>query len=186
MSLSAAVGVARVARFQADGLAAFDATPAGLLNALVPWLAFALVAFVVLLIAGHPAHALGDLLASTVALLAPAVLSHAVARIWRREHRWLRYAVALAWCQWVMPPALLLALIGSYMLMVLGVPESLSEPAALLALLVYAVALNVFLARRALDLSRWRAAGVVAVVNLGTAAAVVAPGLLAGLLGGAA
>ncbi len=43
MSLSAASGVARLARFRADGLAAFDASPVGLLNALAPWLAFALV-----------------------------------------------------------------------------------------------------------------------------------------------
>ena len=182
MSLSAASGVSRLARFQAAGLEAFDATPAGLLNALTPWLAFALVAFGLLLVAGKPVDAVADLLASTVALLAPPVLSHALARRWGREERWLRYAVAVTWCQWVMPPALLLALMGSYVLMVLGVPETMAEPVALLALLGYAVALNLFLARAALDLSRWRAAGMVATVNLGTAAVVVLPGALAAVL----
>jgi hypothetical protein len=178
MSVSAATGVVRIARFQADGLAAFDATPAGLLHALTPWFAFALVAFLYQMMAGAPVHALSDLLASVVALLAPPVLSHALARLWHREARWLRYAVALAWCQWVMPAALLLALVCSFLMMMAGLPETVAERVAMFATLAYALALNVFLARRGLDLSLWRAVGTVVAVNLGTAAAVVLPVLI--------
>lgn len=182
MSIAAATGVVRIARFEASGLASFDATPQGLLNALTPWLGFALVAAFLLLIYGEPVHALSDLLASVVALLAPPVFSHLLARFWGREERWLRYAVAVAWCQWVMPPALLAALTGSFMLIASGVPDSVAEPLAMAALLGYALALNVFLASRALDLSVWRAAGAVVLVNLATGALVLGPTLIAGLM----
>ena len=70
MSFPPAVGVARLARFRSDGLAAFEATPSGLMNALAPWLAFALVGFVLVLVSGSADTALGDLLGTVVALLA--------------------------------------------------------------------------------------------------------------------
>lgn len=184
MSLPAAIGVARLARFRAEGLAAFDATPGGLLNALAPWLAFALVGFVLLLVGGSPDEALNDLLATVVALLTPAVLSDVLARLWRREAAWLRYAVAFTWCQWIMPPAFLLAGLGIGALVAVGVPEDFAELAGALALLAYALSLHFFVARRALDLSRWRTAILVAIVNVGTGVLVSAPGLLAWLVHG--
>ena len=186
MSLPAAIGVARLARFRADGLASFDATPAGLLNALAPWFAFALVGFVLVLVQGSPLGALGDLLGTTVALLAPTVVSHALARRWGREAAWLRYCVAFTWSQWVMPPALLVAMLGSGMLVAIGVPDDIAELLGALALLTYALALHGFIARRALDLSLWRTVSFVAIVNLGTGVAVTVPVLLRGALEGSA
>lgn len=179
-------GIALLARFDRAGLAEFDASPRGLLNALAPWLAFALVAALLLVIEGDAPQAIADLLASVVALLAPPVTSHALARLWRREAAWLRYAVSLAWCQWVMPPALLVALCGSFLLIASGLPERSAERLAMGGLLLYALALNVFLARRALDLSVWRAVATMLAINLATVAAVVAPGLLAMLARGVA
>jgi hypothetical protein len=178
MSLLAATGVARLARFRADGLAAFDASPAGLLNALAPWLGFALVGFMLVLLSGAPLQALGDLLATVVALLTPSVLSQALARLWGREAGWLRYAVAFTWCQWLMPVALLAALMASGLLIAAGLPEDVAELAAALALLAYSLALQGFLVRRSLDLTRWRLAAMVAAVNVGTAAVVMLPVLL--------
>jgi hypothetical protein len=175
MSLLAATGVARLARFQADGLASFDATPNGLLNALAPWLGFALVGFVLVLVSGSPLQALGDLLATVVALLTPAVLSQALARLWGREAGWLRYAVAFTWCQWVMPAALLASLLGSLALVAIGLPEDIAEFAGAIALLGYSLALHGFLVRRTLNLRRWRLAAMVAAVNLGTVALVMLP-----------
>jgi hypothetical protein len=176
MSFPVAIGVARLARFRADGLAAFDASPAGLLNALAPWLAFALVGFVLMLVAGSPVEALGGLLGTVVALLAPAVLSELLTRLWGREAAWLRYAVAFIWCQWIMPPALLVAMLGSGMLVAAGMPGQIAELLGAIALLVYALALHFFIARQALDLSRWRTAVIVATVNLGTGVLVMVPG----------
>jgi hypothetical protein len=178
MSIQAARGVARLARFRADGLQAFEATPTGLLNALAPWLAFAVVGFVLMIVAGSAQQAIGDLLASIVALLTPPVVSQALARLWGRQDAWLRYAVAFTWCQWVMPVALLATLMASGLLMAAGLPENLAESLAALVLLVYAVSLHGFVIRRALDLSRWRTAGMIIAINLGTVAVVMGPTLL--------
>lgn len=180
MSLSAASGVARLARFRADGLASFDATPVGLLNALAPWLAFALVGSLLALAAGAVREAALDFLASLVALLAPLVVSQALARLWGRGGAWLRYAVAMTWCQWMMPPALLAAVLGSGVMIAVGLPRDLAEALAALAALLYAVGLHWFLARRALVISVWRAGLLVAAVNLGTAALAFGPLLLTG------
>ena len=178
MTAQAAIGVARLARFRADGLDAFDASPTGLMNALAPWLAFALVGFALMLVVGSGRHATGNLLASVVALLTPPVVSHALARLWGRQAAWLRYAVAFTWCQWVMPVALLAAMVVSFLLMAAGLPETLAELLAALALMVYAVALHGFVIRRALGVSRWRTAIMVVAINLGTVAVVAAPRLL--------
>ncbi len=183
MSLAAAAGVARLARFRADGLAAFDATPVGLLNALAPWVAFALVGCGLALAAGSPRAALEGLLGSLVALLAPPVLSQALAQLWRREEAWLRYAVAATWCQWVMPPALLAAVLASGVLMAMGVPQVVAETVAGVALLVYALALHVFLAGRGLGLRLGRAVVLVIVVQIGTGLLTLGPLLLAGARG---
>lgn len=180
MSLSAAAGVARLARFRADGLASFDASPVGLLNALAPWLAFALVGSLLALAAGAVREAALDLLASLVALLAPLVVSQGLARLWGRGAAWLRYAVAMTWCQWMMPPALLAAVLGSGVMIALGVPRNVAETLGALAALLYALALHGFLARRALALSVWRAAVMVTAVNLGTAVLAFGPLFLAG------
>ncbi len=179
MSLAAASGVARLARFRADGLAAFDASPAGLLNALAPWFAFALVGGGLALAGGTPRSAAVDLLGSLVTLLAPPVLSQGLAQLWGRATAWLRYAVAVTWCQWVMPPALLAAVLASGGLIALGVSQRVAEALAGLTALVYALALHLFLARRGLALSLWRAGVVVVAVDLGTAALAWGPLLLA-------
>jgi hypothetical protein len=183
MSLSVAAGVVRLARFRADGLDAFDASPAGLLNALAPWIAFALVGGGLSLLDDTPRVAATDLLASLVALLAPPVLSQGLAQLWGRASAWLRYAVAMTWCQWVLPPALLGAMLASGVLIVLGVPETAAEGAAGLAALGYALALHLFLAQRGLSLSLWRACIVVAGVNLGTGLLAFGPLLLMGVGG---
>ncbi len=186
MSLPAAGGGARLARVRADGLLAFDATPTGLLNALAPWVAFAVVGFVLMLISGTVSAALGDLLGTLVALLTPAVLSEVLARLWRRDAAWLRYAVALTWCQWVMPPALLAAILLSGILVATGLPNEIAELVGALALLAYALALHFFVARQALSLSRWRTAALVALINLGTGVLVTVPVLVQNALDGPA
>jgi hypothetical protein len=186
MSLPAAIGVARLARFRADGLALFDASPSGLLAALTPWFAFALVGFLLVLARDSAGAALGELLGTTVALLTPPVLSHALARRFGREEPWLRYAVAFTWAQWVMPPALLVASLGSGILLAAGLPDDVAEMLGALALLAYALALHGFIARHALALSPWRTAAFVAIVNVGTGIAFTVPVLIQGALEGPA
>ena len=67
-----------------------------------------------LLRGGGPA-ALTDLLATLAVLLAPAVVSFELARVWRREHAWLRFATAFNWCQWGQSP-----LVAALLMLVLG------------------------------------------------------------------
>lgn len=174
-----ATGIWRLARFRADGLAAFDATPQGLLNALAPWLAITLVATLGVLIGGDVLRALTDLCASVAGLLAPLVVGHALARWFGREDRWLRFAVAMTWVQWVLLPAGVLRYVASFGLMALGFPDMVAEPLAMLGLFAYLLGLNLFVARRALELGRWRSVAMVLGTNLGTAVLVLGPALAA-------
>ena len=74
-----------LAGLRGAGIAQFPATRQAFLNSLAPWLAVPLVGGVLLLIDGQPRAAIGNVLFAAVALLAPAVVSHAIARWWERQ-----------------------------------------------------------------------------------------------------
>jgi hypothetical protein len=160
-------GVLRLASFDSDGLRYFTATPIAFLNSLAPLIAFPLVFSALILLAGDARVALTDLLATLVMLLAPPVLSEWLARFWRRDAAWLRYAVAYNWCQWIMPVVFVACGIGFGVLVSLGLPITVAQFVALLALLGYWLALHWFLARRGLGISVLRAMVVVGIVNIG-------------------
>ena len=75
---SIVVGIVRLARGRADGLRQFGATREAFLASLAPLIAFPLVGGVLMLLGGGGLDALGDLLATLCALLAPPVLSFEV------------------------------------------------------------------------------------------------------------
>ena len=52
---------------------------------------------------GKTEDAATDFLATLIALLAPPVISQALARRWGRQERWFRFATAINWCQWALP-----------------------------------------------------------------------------------
>jgi hypothetical protein len=172
-------GIALVASGKPDGLGEFAGTSQGFLASLAPLIAFPLVGTLLLLLNGGGAPAITDLLATIAVLLAPAVLSYELARLWQRQERWLRFATAFNWCQWLLP------LLASVVLVVLGMllRAGLSEDAATFMLFAvlggYGLWLHWFLARHGLALSPLRAAMLVVAVNLGTVALVLAPWLLA-------
>ena len=87
-------GMARLARFRADGFAAFANTPQAVLNSLAPLLAFPLVGAVIGLSGGQGLAAAVDFLATIVALVAPLVITHAFAARWGRLADWPRFAAA--------------------------------------------------------------------------------------------
>jgi uncharacterized membrane protein YphA (DoxX/SURF4 family) len=127
---------------------------------------------------GKPQDGIADFLATLIALLAPPVISQAIARRWGREERWFRFATALNWCQWVLPLiAAVLVLLAGFMVQA-GVPMRQAVIMLCCVLLAYAFWLQWFLARRGLDLSGLRAAGLVVLVNLLTIALVAGPQLL--------
>ena len=171
-------GILLLGRGKAAGLGQFGTTPNAFLASLAPLVAFPLVGALLLLLQGQGVEALTDLVEVLCALLTPAVLSHALARFWQREAEWLRYATAFNWCQWLMPIVLTLVLMLFGMGLQLGLPERAAGVGALGVLALYALWLHWFLARHGLALSGWRAAGLVAGVNLGTLVVLLVPSLL--------
>lgn len=177
------LGMVRLARGRVDGLAQFGETPQAFLSSLAPLLAFPIVGAALMLTTDGPVRALATLLATVVAQLAPAVLSHALARAWGREAQWLRYATAFNWCQWALPLAAMALLIALQFALRLGLPEHAADQVFVLGLAAYGLWLNWLLARHGLSLSRGRAAGLVALTNLGTVVLAIGPRLLVLALG---
>ncbi len=177
------LGMARLARGRVDGLAQFGDTPQAFLASLAPLLAFPIVGAALLLTTEGPVRALATLFATIVAQLAPAVLSHALARAWHREAHWLRYATAFNWCQWALPLAALALLIVLQFGLRLGLAEGAADQMLIVGLAAYGLWLNWLLARHGLSLSPSRAVALVALTNLGTVVLAIGPRLLVLALG---
>lgn len=178
--MSLIVGIARLARFRADGFAFVPATPQAVANSLAPLLAFPLVSAGLLLAEGELREALSQLLATMIALLAPLVVSHNLAVRWGKEQAWYRYAAAVNWCQWALPAMFLALRITAGVLAMLGL--GLGPSIMLGALVLYGIALHWFLARRGLDLSRGRTLLLIAAADVTTSLLVLGPHILAQIL----
>lgn len=137
------------------------------LNSLAPLLAFPTVFTALALLGGAGRSAVTELLSVVVVLLAQLVLSETLARRWRREASWPRYAVAFNWCQWLTPIIFIVALL-----------VTASPGPAMIAASVYMAVLQWFLARHGLDLSRLRALAFVLLTSVGSAALLEGPQLL--------
>ena len=172
---SIVIGIVRIARGRADGIEQFGATRDAFLASLAPLIAFPLVGGVLMLLGGGGLAALSDLIATLCALIAPLVLSFEVARLWRRQQFWLRFATAFNWCQWVIPIIGSLLLLAFGVLAALGLPRPVARGGLVLALVSYGLWLHWFLARHGLGLSRLRAMLMVFAVNLATVLLVLGP-----------
>ncbi len=171
-------GMLQLARFRPGGFAAFGGTPQALLNSLAPLLGFPLAGTLLGLATGRGLGAVTDLLVVVVALLTPLVISHALAGAWGRGAAWPRFATASNWCQWMVPLLGAAVVLAATLLDRLGFPVRQLLGAAFVALFLYGLALQWFLARNGLDLSRGRAALLVVSSILGTAVLVMVPQML--------
>jgi hypothetical protein len=173
------LGMYRIACGRASGVGCFGGTAQSFLSSLAPLVAFPLVAAVLGLFTVGPRRALTDLAMTICALLTPAVLSYELARFWKRQDAWFRFATAFNWCEWILPIVACLAMLP----LSVAVSAGMTEKAASLMLVgflgFYGLWLHWFLARKALTLSGARAGLLVLIVNAGTVAAVMVPGLLA-------
>ncbi len=176
--MSILLGMARLARGRGDGMAEFGSTESAFLASLAPLLAFSIVGSAIYLTVETPLAAAGLLLVSVISQLAPPVLSHALARRWDREEDWLRYATAFNWCQVLLPFVLLAMLAGVQAAALLGVPPVPLQKMALVGALGYMLWLSWVVARHGLDLSRLRAAAMVALVTAGTYGLAAIPSLI--------
>lgn len=185
-SPSVVSGILLLARFEKAGLHQFGSTVQAFLASLAPLLAFPLVGGALMIAGGEAGPGLLDLLTAVCALLAPAVLSHALAKLWGREAEWLRYATAFNWCQWAIPIAATIVVLGLALLTGFGLSDHAAAVLAMILLVCYGLCLHWFLARHGLLLSVLRAGVLVVSVNLGTAALLLVPRLLVWLAGSAA
>lgn len=172
------VGMLRVARGRADGIACFGSSAQAFLSSLAPLIAFPLVGTILGAFSEGPRRALTSLAMTACALLTPAVVSYELARFWQRRDLWIRFATAFNWCEWILPILACLLMIPLSVAISVGLTEQVASFVLLGCLGTYGLWLHWFLARNALDLSVLRAAGLVFLVNLGTVVAVVGPSLL--------
>jgi hypothetical protein len=179
-------GVMLLARGRPEGFAEIGDTTQAFLASLAPLIAFPLVGAALSLVSGRVAGALADFLATLCVLLAPAVISHALARRWGREGAWLRFATAFNWCQWILPVLAAALLVLVSVLVAAGLPNEVAAVLMLLGLVAYGLWLHWFLARRGLGLSAGRAVLMVVAINVGSALLVLAPALLGSAIGGGA
>ncbi len=178
--MSVFAGILRLARFRPEGFAEFAATPQALLNSLAPLVAFPLVGGLGELAQGNLGTALTDLLATTVALLTPLVVTEYLATRWGRGAYWLRFAVASNWCQWVLPLGVMVIVAVFWTLARVGLGlGSGVVVGAIVGLILYGIGLHWFLARQGLGLSRGRATLMVLAADLLTGALVMLPRVLA-------
>lgn len=178
-------GILLLARFNAEGFRLFAATPLGFMNSLAPMLGISVVAGLRPLLAGNWRGLAVHVLTSAIALLGPPVLSHLLARAWKREAAWMGYAVAFNWCQSVV------TLVAVLLILVFAVGGGVSRSgdgagllAAVAGVMVYWMVLCWFMARRGLGVGRAKAVLAVIVVNMGTGALVMGPSMLMGAMAG--
>ena len=170
-------GMGQLARLRGIGIQQFPATRQAFFNSLAPWLALPLVGGVMLLMGGQVRAAMGNLLFAVVALLAPAVVSHALARWWGRGARWLRYAIAFNWCQWVITAGGLTALLLGEIALQIGMPRNAVLIVLSLGFMGYAMAVQITLSSFALEITKLRATGFMIMVNLAALLLVLLPQL---------
>ncbi len=174
------VGVLRIARGRADGIACFDGSSQSFLTSLAPLLAFPLVGAGMTILTEGPRRALTGLAMTICALLAPSVFSFELARLWKRTDRWGQFATAFNWCEWILPVVACLMMVPLSVAISSGLSEKAAGYLLVVCLSLYGLWLHWFLARTAFSLSVFRAIVMVVLVNAGTAAVVIGPGLLAG------
>lgn len=176
---SVLVGILRIARGRADGVACFGATPRAFLVSLLPLLAFAIAGALIAMFSDGPRGALTNFGMALCALLMPAVLSFELARFWKRSEAWLRFATALNWCEWGLQVLGCLVMLLMTFAVRTGPDGSPSNLGLLFCLGCYGLWMQWFLASKALSLPGARALLFVILVNAGTSLAVVVPVVLA-------
>jgi hypothetical protein len=172
------LGIARIARGRADGIACFGSNSQAFLSSLAPLIAFPLVGAVLGVFTDGPRRALTGFAMTVCALLTPAVVSYELARLWKRTESWLRFVTAFNWCEWILPLLACVIVVPLSVAVSMGMGEDAASLVLLGCLGVYGLWLHWFLARNALNLSRFRAVVLVFLVNLGTVVAVMGPRLL--------
>ena len=177
-------GIFLLATWRREGMANFADTRQGFLNSLAPLLALPLVGFLLLAAQGQFVAALSNLLLAVVVLLGPLMASQAIARWWRRDAGWYRFATALNWCQWGITAAALLMMFVAGLLTNAGLSPRGGILLLALGCIVYAVSVQSLIARAGLGMSAARAIGFVLLFNGAAAMLILVPALIRTMLMG--
>ena len=160
---------------RSEGFGCFEGGRDAFLASLSPPIAFLLVLAALLLSQRPTAAALCLLLLLFCAVLLPPVLSHLMARLWRRGERWQRYATASAWSVWLVVPVYLPAMLLASVLLQMGIGREVANRAAMLLLAGYFLWLQWFMAWKGLAIGRFKA--VLTVLALTAGSSLLAAGL---------
>lgn len=171
-------GIFEIATGRAQGLERFGSSPRDFLTSLYVLMAVPALSALVVAFNRGLGSALAILLVLISALIAPAVISHFVARRWGREALWLRFITAFNWSRFAIVSAFAVMLLMTALLIGLGVSRESAAEFLVMAVSFYSLWLEWFLARNALRLSGGRAVLMVLAMNIGTFLLLTVPGLV--------
>jgi len=129
------------------------------------------------------APALGIALLLVCALLAPPVISYALARAWGRDMLWPRFATAFNWSRAGLVGVFAIMLVVTAFLIQMGFPREAAGQLLFSAMSVYSLWLEWFIARHGLRIGAGRAVAAVLAINGATFLLLAVPSFIAGILG---
>ncbi len=176
-------GLVQAAFGRKSGFAQFGATSDAFLATLAPPFGFLIVLCGALAWAGYTVPALALFFVITCNLLAPAVITEAVCRLWQRREHWLRYANVLNCMPWVILGLLTLMMPLASLAVSAGVAPNHAAFGLLIATCLYGMWFNWFAARQILQLSILRALGVMLAGVIGTGLLLQIPAFVSELAG---
>jgi hypothetical protein len=150
-------GLIKLARGDAKGIEEFSGTPEAFSASLAPLIAFPLVGAFITAISGDWKAALVGLLSRLCAVLALPLVTYEFARLYGKNHLWLRTATALNWCFWLVLPAILVAALLGSVLVQFHLPLARAELTVLGLIGLYLLWNRWFVFKAGLGLNIWRA-----------------------------
>lgn len=161
-------GLLLLGRGRAEGFECFEGDRDAFLAGLSPPIGFLLVLAALLLMQRPTLPAVILLLALVCAVLLPPVISHTMARLWKRSEFWPRYATASLWSVWLILPAYLPAMLLTAILLQMGVSHAVAGRLIVLLLGAYLLWLQWFMAWKGLSISRLKAGVTVLALTVGS------------------
>lgn len=178
------LGIFEIATGRIRGLARFGAARRDFIVSLSVVLAALGLATLVMAIRGGVVAALSIALLLFCASLAPAVISHVMARLWDREAHWSRFATAFYWSRFTLIGMFIVLLLLSNLLVMSGMPRLLAGDILIYAMSLYSFWLEWFVARHSLQITNTRALLTAIAINVVTFLLLATPGLIVSLFTG--
>jgi hypothetical protein len=171
-------GLWRLAKGERAGILEFGAGVDNFSASIAPLIAFPLVGAVLVATQGDWKLAVVSFLSRFTGVLVLPWLTYEFARLFGREHLWLRTAVTLNWSFWVMPPVLVLAAVLGAVFETAGLSQGEAARVALALMVAYLLWFRWFTLRAGLGLNVWQAVLVVVVSSLAVGALTLLPFVL--------